>query len=299
MINIYFFSLIFFFKICLSAVTYEMSGGRLGDNLIAYFHAKWISYKFDIPVLFKEFPLSNQLVMYQEEKKYNKINRSKYKKIFRFTRHHIAKVEKSDTLYIIPFFGEVLEEHLRNNWPYFQVDWNDPAFKDIIKKFLCPINKLDLIDIPRDKVSVAIHVRTGTGYEKNLTRSFPFKAPPRDFYVQALKEIIQNFEDRAFYIFLFTDDPAPNNIIREFKQSIGSMPTKNIEWDWRKKGNLHTLNILKDFFSIPKFDCLIRSESNFSFMAAQLGNFLIEISPKTHYICSVLKKIDNKEKVFI
>ncbi|HEV7737800.1 MAG TPA: hypothetical protein VGO47_10580, partial [Chlamydiales bacterium] len=40
------------------AITYEFSGGRFGDNLLAYFHAKWVSYKYNIPFFYKEFPYS-------------------------------------------------------------------------------------------------------------------------------------------------------------------------------------------------------------------------------------------------
>ena len=46
-----------------SAVTYDFSGGRFGDNLVSYCHAKWISYKYNIPLLYKPFDYSDQLMM--------------------------------------------------------------------------------------------------------------------------------------------------------------------------------------------------------------------------------------------
>ena len=40
-------------------ITYALSGGRLGDNLIAYLHARWVAITYDLPFVFKEFPYAN------------------------------------------------------------------------------------------------------------------------------------------------------------------------------------------------------------------------------------------------
>ena len=37
--------------------------------------------------------------------------------------------------------------------------------------------------------------------------------------------------------------------------------------------------LLEDFFSIPKFDCGILCQSNFSVIASKLGNYSVLISP--------------------
>lgn len=39
-----------------NALSYTFSGGQLGDNLIAYFHAKWLSLKYQLPLVYNGFP---------------------------------------------------------------------------------------------------------------------------------------------------------------------------------------------------------------------------------------------------
>ncbi|MFA5306719.1 MAG: hypothetical protein WC365_04680, partial [Candidatus Babeliales bacterium] len=51
----------------ISAVTYGLSGGRFGDNLLCYVHAKWISYKYHIPLLYFPFEYSSHLVFDEAE----------------------------------------------------------------------------------------------------------------------------------------------------------------------------------------------------------------------------------------
>src|ERR1700728_1817882 len=53
-----------------SYITYALSGGRFGDNLLAFMHAKWFSYRFKLPLLYKPFPYSDQLQLSLDEKPY-------------------------------------------------------------------------------------------------------------------------------------------------------------------------------------------------------------------------------------
>lgn len=46
-----------------SAITYELNGGRFGDNLLSYSRAKWLSYIYGIPVLYFPFPYADQLAL--------------------------------------------------------------------------------------------------------------------------------------------------------------------------------------------------------------------------------------------
>ena len=39
------------------------------------------------------------------------------------------------------------------------------------------------------------------------------------------------------------------------------------------------MNVVDDFFALTQFDCLIRADSNFSFVAAKLAHYEIVISP--------------------
>jgi hypothetical protein len=48
-------------------ITYELSGGRLGDNIIAYLHAKWLSHVHGIALLYKPFQYSSDLSLSQTD----------------------------------------------------------------------------------------------------------------------------------------------------------------------------------------------------------------------------------------
>ena len=62
-----------------SKVTYTFSGGRFGDNLLAYIHAKWIAYRYHIPLLYKPFDCSDQLVLHNLEELYNERKASQFR----------------------------------------------------------------------------------------------------------------------------------------------------------------------------------------------------------------------------
>ena len=50
-------------------------------------------------------------------------------------------------------------------------------------------------------------------------------------------------------------------------------------FDCRTTVNNEFVNVLDDFFALLKFDCLIRADSNFSYIASKLGNYTLVISP--------------------
>ncbi|NDD99733.1 hypothetical protein EB008_05520, partial [bacterium] len=54
------------------AVTYDYDKkARLGDNLMCYLHAKWVSYKNGIPILYKPFPYSDLFTFDEVETRYS------------------------------------------------------------------------------------------------------------------------------------------------------------------------------------------------------------------------------------
>lgn len=272
-----------------SAVTYELWNTRFGDSILAFLHAKWVAYKFDIPLLYKEFKYSNQLMLHQQEQKYTEEKINNYKNKITFAKDNIPTAPVNETLYIIPYFGEPIDDHVRyKDWIYLDIDWKDKNFQSIIKTCVCPIEQLSLIQIPPNMISIAVHVRTGVGFDgPELAEVFPFKCPPLEFYLAALKKIISLFDGKPLYVFIFTDHPNPKEIGEYVKNTI-NCPL--ITWGWRgqRSSTFYDQDVLEDFFSITHFNCLIRSESHFSFCASKLTDYLIEISPKTFYIAEHL-----------
>ena len=146
-----------------SYVTYTKSGGRFGDNLITYMHAKWISYKYQIPLLYDPFPYSDQLQLHKEERLYNDSIKNTVNHIQTVVTLVNSQINKnSSTLYIIPYYPESLYEvSMDANLAYMPVNWDDIKFKEILKQHIKPVTELPKLNLPNDKITVAVHLRLG------------------------------------------------------------------------------------------------------------------------------------------
>jgi hypothetical protein len=252
-----------------AAITYDFSGGRFGDNLISYLHAKWIAYQYNLPLLYRPFPFSSELVM--EEKELKQVSFSGPK----FPLRHLGFLSKDTSyLYSVSYFPENPEE--RPHWYIpFIVDWEDPQFRKMAREMIAPREALDLTKPPKSTVNIAIHVREGGGFDDdNARRGSPLKLPPIEFYVEGLLKIIPLFEGKAIYCHLFTDAIDVESIANVFIQAA-----PQIRFGYRKTQNFHALNVLEDFFSFFEFDILIRPQSNFSMVPALLHDFAIDYAP--------------------
>src|SRR5665213_983093 len=74
------------------AVTYEFSGGRLGDNLLSYLHAKWISYRHQIPLLYKPFKYSDKLMLDTNEIRFD-LSTKKFEQVVHLGRSETVALE--------------------------------------------------------------------------------------------------------------------------------------------------------------------------------------------------------------
>lgn len=280
------------------AVTYDFSGGRFGDNLLSYLHAKWISYKYNMLLLYKPFPFANELILSQHESNIISYNYFRKENIFNkdmvrdtnccYFRFSDLRPENppGSTLYVVPYFPESGCKRSyytdRNNakWPYFDVDWKDQRFRSIALDMLRPKKNLELCDCPLDKMTVAIHVRTGKGFDaEDCTRSAPNNVPPMEFYYYALKYLIDIYPDRELYFHIFTDDPKPKLIATVIENYIKSLTTAPFSIHFRTSRNRQDLNVIVDFFSLFQFDCLIRPDSNFSRVPSLLKDYKVLIYP--------------------
>ena len=112
-----------------SAVTYTFSGGRFGDNLLSYCHAKWISYKYRIPLLYKPFGYSDQLMIDLYEIHYSQELEAQFDAVVEYSFADSTIDPDSGTLYVIPFFPESIFNRNDEIFPFlFFVDWEDPWF---------------------------------------------------------------------------------------------------------------------------------------------------------------------------
>lgn len=262
-----------------SAVTYDLGGGRFGDQCLGYLHAKWISYYYDIPLLYRPFIYSDELRLHKEEKQLQDSDYNLYdQKIHPEFGKEVIYDWNCSALYIIPYFPEAQWEHTpENRWYFFPVNWKDPEYKKQITKLLKPINFKPRIKFPKDRIPVAVHVRLGGGYDDEGTkRNAPLKLPPLRFYKEEIRHMAQLLKNKPLYVHVFTDDPNPQNIVNLFKKYTADL---DITYGCRTDKNTHTTHVLEDFFEMTRFQCLIRPESNYSIVAAKIGDFDIIISP--------------------
>lgn len=283
-----------------NAVSYTFSGGRFGDNLIAYFHAKWIAYKYNLPFLYRPFPFSDQLVLNETDQSLDTFNFASTVNISDEDQLDSLASTITSTLINIPYSPECRHDYagLRPGWlPYIEVDWEDPDFKAELVRCLVPKEKITTFRPPKRVTTLAVHVRRGGGADdyEHARRQWPLKFPPDSYYIEQIARVAAIFNNKPLYVYIFTDARNPGEIVNRYKAALNN---NNLIFDCRLEGNTPYDNVLCDFFSMTKFDCLIRSSSNYSIMAAKLNDYGISIAPLDYTIINGQITINETELVF-
>jgi hypothetical protein len=164
------------------AITYELNKGRLGDHLMTLIRAcyaaeviqkliKQNTRENDTPdkleFLYKEFEFSDKLAIHSLAKKY------KPGKHGLLPAQKIAKLDdirpdkaNEHTIYVTDLKFQIsLLESFNTLHSYI---FNNKRFYNKLKKLFQPIVPISLIDLPDNITSVAIHLRSGHGYDRPL-----------------------------------------------------------------------------------------------------------------------------------
>jgi len=253
-----------------SAITYNLNGGRFGDNLFSYCKTKWLSYRHGIPLIYKPFQYSKKLKLHKKEEVYNRRSPTKFKTIRYVSSSQFRKLQpNANILYIKKWYCDV------------HADWKDEEFIKKLRKLIRPRVALTSIVLPKDCVTVAVHVRRGGGYRMDTDRivhNQPLRFASDKFYIDQIKRLATMFKDKKLYVYIFTDDRNPQAIVETFKRAVN---IDTVTYGCRKAGNNHYSHVLEDFFAMMNFDCLIRPKSHYSRFIERLGNNKIIIAP-TH-----------------
>lgn len=330
---------------CKNAITYAPHGGRFGDQICGYARAKWLAFKYKLPFIFNPI-VPNHPELLKLFQKLNMFYVEKYadkeitKSITTYNQEFIVKTERdlafalkektSPTLFICSHSTKLditNTEILKNKG--FTLDYNadlltyllslKKSFGVQLKNKLMPVNPISQI-LPQNKISIAVHVRTGGGYDvsnipnyqqyfdskkydikyriiqinnkkinfinhKNtpmtdvpsITSKRLLRFIPKQYYVDQIIKLSKIFQNRPLFVHIFTDEKDISKLVMEFKKRV-NLP--NIEWYYRTNNNAHNLNIVEDFYLMSQYDCLIRSQSNFSLGASLLGQHKIIITPR-------------------
>lgn len=260
-----------------SFITYELTWGRFGDHLVSYMHAKWLSYKYGLTLLYRPFIYSDRLVLDSEEKRF--FSNERFARVFRIPGEDVFQQELvPGALYMMPYFPESPYERNAFGGMSFDVDWHDEGFIKELKKMIYPKIPTKKMVLPKDKMTVALHIRRGGSYDvfDEGNKSYPVKFPKNYFYVDALKEVYTILGAQPLYVYIFTDDQQPEKLAEYFSEIFKDTA---ITFDYRHTKNDHNVNVLDDFFALMQFDCLIRPDSNFSLCVSKIKKYLIEIAP--------------------
>lgn len=262
-------------------VTYTFSGGRLGDNLVAYIHAKYIAHLFDMPLYYKPFTYSEQFMLDQLEQHYDPLIHNGPHVVFAKDEDFVKFQERS-AIYVVPYFPDFDGEYLElYHGQSFEMQWDDKAFIQKLRETIKPVKPIETIKLKKTSVNVALHIRKAGGPDSDyMAKIYFLKFAPEDFYIKQLRRICKLFPTRRIYAHIFTNDPNPGAIAERFKEQLKDFPVK---FGFENNGNQEEF-VLRDFFSMLEFDCIIRSEANLSYIAAKIGKCKVEIFPtKGHW----------------
>ena len=281
-----------------SAVSYNLSGGRFGDNLLAFSHAKWVSYKFDIPLLYTSFKYSDKLAMHGAYNTFDWNDTDSYDQVVKFSkfsgkRHDLLIDKEKNVLYYIPYFPHSQQDIDARHYFHFLIDWEDHGFIEALRTDIAPIEPFPALSLPADKLLVAVHVRTGSGPDRlyqgkteeersKSTKKFddqkyPLRFPPLSFYSDQITRLFHLLGDKEMYVHIFTDNSQPEKITQTIKEIVNNPA---INFGYRTQTNKQNVDtILEDFFGMTQFDYLIRPSSHFSVMASMIGHHEIIIYP--------------------
>lgn len=286
----------------ITGVTFKVTDGRLGDQLVFYCISRWISFsngfEFLLPANHK-FRNLKMLNIYKTLD--NKITDSFENKIVLKNNLAISNKVTKNTLYIMdPYYRDNRLKTNITGFPFEEFKSNK-KFLEIIKKDISPTVPINKPVIPEDFYSIAIHVRSGSGLDMSListqlytandlkeviTKKYkghqdkvhPAKFPPLQYYINCLNSFLEITKEKNIFIYIFTDNKNPKLIMDTIKMHTNISHNKKLIFNC----NSGNRSILDDLFSMCDFNCLIRGYSNFSLIPDLIGSHEITIAPKSY-----------------
>lgn len=278
-----------------SAITYEMSTGRLGDHLIAYCKAKQIAQQHTMPLLYKPFMYGDQLGIEEKELPFEDSDMQHFKKVQYISDLNDPSINaQSSTLYILS------KQHWQNPIDdqdgTYHISTNNSLKKALQETLKPPATSMSYYKIP-GYITVAMHIRTGANHESdiNLLKSHTYhyatqatnnnaitedqevvlKFPSLSFYYEQLMRVITALPGRKLHLNIYTDHPRPELLAEALTQNIDS---SRLICTYRQN-NMQD-NILQDMFDMAQADILIRPRSGLSIIAQLIGQHAVVIWPK-------------------
>ena len=274
---------------------------------MVYLLAKCIAHKYNLPLLYKQIEYSEFLNLhYHEPQRYEKEQTQKL--------HYRCSILKESDLQNHTHEKTLFISSLKFRAPETSGTYKlrkyflkNPDLLQEIKFMLTPIKQPNIPKLPKNKLSVALHVRKGGGFDEPLKsqqyystddipshveqapitkiemrrfadKRHPLRFPPEQFYVDQLKQLADDYPNQQLYVFIFSDEKNLKALCNRLKIAVNN---KNITFDYRKDDP--SQYIIDDCIAMQHFDILIRPASSYSKTAQILGNNKLTIYPTKSY----------------
>jgi len=250
-------------------ITKEWHGDdRLGDQIILYMTSQAIAKQFGFTYLHRPFDYSDQFLLERDawcpenpESYFDEVVEVSDVTQFGKIKRSITRKSDKQVLYVVKW-SMLIALLSRQNKAFFRS----------MRKKMAPNFELQHARLPHNAVTVALHVRTGGGYDsEEVMATFPNKFPDPVSALPYLNTVVNQAGSKKVYVYVFTDDRDPLSIVQRIEPLL---KRPNVVFDCRREGNAHDKNVLEDFFFMMKFDYLIRpSLSMFPRAVGLLGDF--------------------------
>jgi len=247
-------------------VTNKTTRDRTGCLLCGYMKAKAVAMMLDLPFLLTPFENTQKLTLYKTEKHCPKNHKSAFSQVIQINRiADIARIKKHG----IP--NLTCKPILFRVHPAFRPPGNDCSMvKEAMRKLISLRNVTITAPKKYGYLSVAVHVRTGKGYDSPRTTAANTRHFPKaTYYAKQIKHLATKLTPEKLYVYIYTDDPNPAKIVKDIQRLVTA---SNVSFDCRKSGNRHNKNVIEDLLAMADADYFIRGASSYSYLAQFLGS---------------------------
>ncbi|MCI5052050.1 MAG: hypothetical protein MRY21_02805 [Simkaniaceae bacterium] len=288
-------------------ILYSSYGCRSGDRLLHYTKASWVAYRHRLPLYIVHFSFADHLNLFYTDHYYDERVQTSFPKVVMIKSEGGVRQRLSDnTLFDIGF------QFRKPGWdPYEVGTWKelmeDAAFREHLRSKIAPVKKMMFAPLPKECLSVAIHIRDGGGldfprlskqlfaYQPQLISTseretfsldgycdglFPLKFPPLQYYINSLRKLSNRLGNPPIYAYVFTDSLTPEKLVGQLKRQV-DLP--NIKYRHHEKTSGPSSKILEDMMDMARYDCLIRGGSNYSQISHLIGRHKIVVFPKASF----------------
>jgi len=296
--------------------------GRMGDSIFTLAKIIYLSDKYNLDLWYTRLPFLEKFAVSSLEQSWNPQKdgtREQWEKVVNFYQERtLVKYLKSNPnniFYTTPVGGRLetgyefwsegrgFHKDGRQHYiaPILEYAIEHPEYRNKLKRLLTPKKTIAKNKLPSDRISIAVHIRKGSGGDsttlysiqiyKYVDQGWPQKFPPDQYYLDQIKKLSNLLGNPSLYIHIFTDYRNPAELTQKYKKYLSM---DNIEFGHVQKQS----NPVDDLFNMMDFDCLITSFSNFGCSAQLLGKHKVCINP-SHFVWNERKLIVDEVKISI